>query len=531
MATIKVAFSSYKTQPKSFKSMKTFTLLLTIGLLLMGCNNEDLTMDSASQQPGEAEILTTFNEVDSATRTTGSYYDHGKHGRGLLFYWSAGDKIFVNDGTKLNQSVKDNINGSPRKETASFSLPGNYTKTFYRVRYTGKNGSPNKVVIAATQMQESPNDAQHIGKDGDCGIAVAHRQGKKYLFTLTHEASYATFVPYNRYGPTPSVCLRGVKVKADQAICGTFNFTDYGLDLGSRPVPTSTNKSINMPFNFFLIPYSHPVADTTVTMVVAPGEYTNFTVEYSVYDIFREKFATLTKKYPGKVTFTKGKNKRISQDLPLMDDNYYMWDAGNDYWMAHKKFQPTRPNYSDGSYPRSWDHLRWYNNIKGYTDYSGTAPAVLPMFDHFKRCPNVNEIYWYVKYGDPHWDNTTPWFLMGEVYTGGMWLRKSSKIPGFSKTHAPDKTTDYTRSTEIAQYCNLSVAQGKPANVDDYFFLPASGHYYKGMFNSIPSTGYYWTSTPYPFYSEFSYSLNFSHNFICITGNGRDAGFRIWKAQ
>ena len=83
--------------------MKTniLSLLAIAGLLTFaGCASDDTTNKPKEQEPG-TEGLTSFVEEDNATRTTGEY-----DGSGLNFYWTASDRLWVNNGGTLTQDSK-----------------------------------------------------------------------------------------------------------------------------------------------------------------------------------------------------------------------------------------------------------------------------------------------------------------------------------------------------------------------------------------------------------------------------------------
>ena len=342
--------------------MKTniLSLLALAGLLTFaGCASDDTTNNNNDQEPG-TEGLTSFVEEENATRTTGEY-----DGSGLNFFWTAGDRLWVNTGTTtspvLTQDSQNNINSTlvnnptnpsavKRVDKAKFWFAGTFTASSYPVRYTGKNGAKDKVTIKAAQTQSIPNDASHIGEDGDCGVATATKPvgGDKYHFTLDHKAAYATFLPFNSPGEIKGANITKIKVSANEAIAGTYNFNDNGLDLTS---PTNTSNSIEFTLNDFSLPKASTATANAATMVIAPGTYTNFTVEYTLNDPVTNVTGTITKTYPS-VTFTAGRNKKVKTDLQVPvygQDIYYMWDAvvGQYYWYGHLD-SDGKP---DGNYP------------------------------------------------------------------------------------------------------------------------------------------------------------------------------------
>ena len=539
--------------------MKTniLSLLAIAGLLTFaGCASDDTANKQNEQEPG-TEGLTSFVEEDQATRTTGEY-----DGSGLNFYWTAGDRLWVNTGTAispiLTQDSKNNISdlllpnpaiptGVKRAAKAKFYFSGTFTASSYPVRYTGKNGTKDKVKIKASQSQTIPNDASHIGEDGDFAVATATTPagGDKYHFTLDHKAAYITFMPCTNQGVIAGAKIQKIRVftgNTSDALAGTFDLADDG----TLSNPASTSNSVTLTVPNFSIPSTSTYATNGATMVVNPGTYNNVSIEYTLHDPVTNVTGTITKTYPS-VTFTAGRNKKVKTDLQVTEypsDLYYMWDAQQHYWYGHESAQPKIKSTSDptNSDPKSkaTDPDRWYNAVMGYTDGTGTAPAVLPTTSRFQACPNANELYWYAKEGDPHWD-TELWATMGHLYAAGMWLRKQSAIAAAqspSKTVADLKAAapngiDLTRSTNYASshYTNSNITLGKPSNLNDYFYLPALGHYFGNMNNTLGQFGWYWSSTPAMLSTDSAFVLEFYSNYVQAHYDQRRMGFRVWTAQ
>ena len=468
--------------------MKTNTLSLLIfaALLLTACASEDTTNKQEQQQQPETKGLTEFVVTDGTTRTTTEYFDNGGTNRGLHFYWTEGDRLWVNNGT-LIQDARNNIDSKleshptiptavKRAATAKFYFNGTFTALSYPVRYTGKgNLVGDKITIKAEQNQAIANDASHIGEDGDCGTAIATKPtgGGQYNFALDHKAAYVTFIPYTSQSVISSAIITQIKVTADKAICGQFNFNDNGIDVdNSRPVASPANQSVTLTLNTsatntgFPIPGSaaNPSKNAAV-MVLAPGTYSTFTVEYTLHDNATNQGGTITKTY-NNITLTAGKNKRVAADLKLKD--YTPW--GNfDSW----KYVP------------------------------GT--------------PNVNELLYYVLNGDPHYDNS-PWVFRGHLYRGGVWLKKQTVIyndlraAGYTQLTAQSqmkerfyrylgdatgwdfRTQTYT-STNWFNNRQGVLASTPPTDTSDYFYLPALGC--PGNY-PIGDTGYYWSASHTP---------------------------------
>ena len=90
---------------------------------------------------------------------------------------------------------------------------------------------------------------------------------------------------------------------------------------------------------------------------------------------------------------------------------------------------------------------------------------------------------------------------MGHLYTGGMWFKKQSVIATSEgkttqqmKEKAPDGV-DYTRHLTPLNYTNNSIVQGRPININNYFYLPTLPIYSLGT-AYIGTIGDYWSCTP-----------------------------------
>ena len=524
--------------------MKHYQLLVLYVVALFalaGCSNDDITQDKGTQESEDLTGMTEFavkeTPAPTSTRTMGIY-----SGSGIDFYWTSGDKLWINNPTAtpaLVESKKDNISkllaeGDGKKTpTAKFYFLGTYTAPSYKVRYTGNgNTMSDKVTIKSVQNQETPNDGSHIGTDGDCGTATATRNGARYYFTLSHKASYLTFTPYYSHGFTKDVKVTQIKVTADKPMAGTYKFDDAGIQTNNA---ASTSTSITLKLkdgedNGFIIPKVASYADNAAIMVLAPGVYNNFTVEYTLYDQVTHARGTVSKNY-GTLSFHEGKNKIVAADWDIVyrGDKLYMWDAKQDYWYGYESEQPAINGVSGTHYPKSKtdDPMRWYNdvNLSSGQSYTATGKAAV--------CPNVNEMAWYIFKGAPHWDGDKLFSFAGHLSKGGMWFKKKAVI--MSENHLTDvamkakyDNTDYRSYRPSIPGWGLlggSITIGAPSNVDNYFFLPAIGYFFKGSFysgsfiqgNQNGLYGDYWTSSASNLNgNEYAYNLAFRENVVGI---------------
>lgn len=502
---------------------------LLIATTLVSCAGDEISQAGQQEQLPSTEGMTEFSVVDYPTnavaaRTSGEYT-----GSSVKFYWTSNDQLWINTTpptSTLKVSSRSTIPASNGKETsAKFWFEGSYTASSYPVRYTGNgNTMGNKVVIKSEQKQKSPNDGAHIGTDGDCGTATAYRQQNgTYKFMLDHKASYLTFMPYysSKLDPTfpagfaSSVKLTKIKVSADQFIVGTYDFDDTGILLNTA---ASTSKSITLTLNEggengFEIPTAADYNKNAAIMVVAPGSYTNFTVEYTLYDQITKVTGTVKKNY-GSITCNVGKNKKISPDLNVpnySNAKWTMWDAKHTYWQGHEGAQARIDGQTGTGEPKGHDDPRWYNN-------SLSAATNL-----CSNCPNVNEIFWYSQGGDPHWDATKIWCVWGHLYHGGMWILKKAHISGFNSNQWNGHDWRVENGAEVAVYNGPKTEPISDAELHKYFYLPALDNMDEGNWVPVGVWGCYWSSTPTQDPKK-AFSLVFSNTVISGQARGKKEG-------
>jgi len=499
--------------------MKHLWSLALLGLFAFtSCSNENEVIERQQQDEQTTENITAFVSSDTTatpkttSRTMGVYT-----GSSIKFYWTSGDKLWVKSST-LKQSVRDDIaeriaaNGNGRTDMAKFYFQGVYSAPDYLLRYTGNgNNSSDRVTIKASQSQQTPNDARHLGTDGDCGTATAHRQADgSYKFMLNHKAAYLTFAPYDsksKYAST--VSIKQIKVTANENLAGTYVFDDNGIQTSSV---TSPSKSVTLTLNEnFKIYQSSDYTKNGAIMVVAPGTYTNFTIEYTLSDSRTGVSGTVSKTY-NSVTLKVGKNKVVKYDFALTTYpmQYYMWDAGKHYWNG---YTGTLPVINGEQAPLPGLGTDRYFNGNSSNLYAVNA---------CKICPNANEATLYAFRGDPHWDGKTLWVMNQHLYIGGMWFKKLQYIEGgyTSPVTQYPGGQDYRNNSHWSSwdesnhraYHNVwsrTPAQGKPNDTSKYFYLPAMGYLenpiaegrlkigvYRTHFEFASSyCGAYWTST------------------------------------
>ena len=527
-----------------------FGTLMLATLALSSCANEDTVTDKTAGKDTPKTGTVFSSETEPATRTSAKYT-----GSGLDFYWTASDKIWVKDdnGTYRQNSDDDiatriaAVPGSTTTDKAKFWVNGSYTGSTHKVRYTGKNGTKDKVTIKASQTQNTPNDAAHIADDGDFGVADATGSGS-YNFTLEHKAAYVTFMPYNANGVIPGAKIQKIRVytsNTSDQLAGTFDLADNGtLSNG-----TTTSNSVELNVNDFTLPSAYSYTTNGATMVLNPGTYSNVTIEYTLHDAGTNVTGTVKKTYPS-VTFDAGKNTPVKSDLRIRiypANISYQWDAQQHYWAGYEwdGANPKQPILNGGSNttdaPQSTEFvsshtLRDFNDIQGYSDATGLAPAVQASYSA-KNAPNVNELLWYVEKGNPYLDNETLWSTMGHLRTGGAWFKKLNVIATENSKTVQDLKNkyldgvDYTRSINIKTIQKDNVQQGKPTNIADYFYLPALPSYHKGVLR-IGWLGNYDCSTPNPdTYNRYALIFNLSIKRVAMNSASRLIGMPSFRSS
>ena len=475
-----------------------FTSLFATCLLLglTACSNDNVS-DADSRNGAENKDLTgktSFSITSEAKTRTSGVYDSG-----VNFYWTTNDNIWVKSGSTLTASSSNNIT-STTAASAKFYFDGTYTAASYPVRYTGNEStSGNTVTIATSQNQDEANNATQLGTVGDCGVGTATRQTDgSYKFTLSHKASYITFMPYyskEELDASAVVTQIEVEVANDEKLAGTFNFDDSGLGAAN-----SSSNSVTLTLNGtnpktgFPIPTTATASKNAAIMVVAPGTYSTFKVTYTLYDSVTGTESTISYTYRN-IKCNAGKNQKISTDLGMATytsrkSNYYMWDAKKNYWDGFETSQPLLNNAVNTNYATSSADSRWYNTAFKFK-------VLEKAINSCKDQPTFEALTWYIGGGSPQLDNKTLWVFANHLYAGGIWLKKKNKISHFSSTESYTGKAAWDSGADIP--FNVAIS-GKPASSvrGDYFYLPALGQYKNGKLNGLGVSGYYWASTPNP---------------------------------
>ena len=501
-------------------------------LFAAGCANDDVAQDEKQKKdniPAGTTVFTGTSLPDATTRT--AILNHTK-GAGASVNWNSTDKIWVkDDGGNWQQSTTTTIPSSANPSFANFTLSGTYTGASHDILYTNKavTGTQMQVEIKTTQTQSAPNNFDHAGESGDCGIAAGNKTGDIYKFTLNHKAAYLCFIPRSSNPYVNRSKLFKVEIMSDDDIAGTYDIAPNGaLTLasgGSKTITVTTGSG------FAIDNSADDMSKNATYTVVAPGTH-KFRIRYWLRNTTDNPDGTIEGTVSKIITLncTAGSIQDITANLDPHDydgDHYYMWDAEKQYWEGHEWNKGgSQPTISQGlagattsnDYAQSNTDLRYFN--KAFTSSVDNKATHSPC----KDLPNVNEVTWYAAKGDPRWDADELWTTMGHLYKGGMWFKKKAYIIGYNSNTAADGS-DW-RTTSKNQILPASQTLPSAADANNYFYLPALGHYYSGLLKYVGNHGYYWSSSAYPLYSGNAYNLDFESGFVFVSYYNRNYGFR-----
>ena len=508
----------------SFASqLKSLAVVFGIALTFASCAKEEV-----AQNPTNAEgdnDLTTFVAGDEAKTRTSLNYNSGN------FYWEAGDYIYVKD----DYGVLRKSTNAPTSKVASFKykVPGKFgASASYKVYYLGKNSSGSRVTISATQSQSKPNNTEHFGTAGDYGTATATGAvgGSFFSFQLKHQPAYLVFQPYTSNTAFKNCYLTKVEVTSDNDIAETYTVNKSTGALtgsaGSKQIVLTTSGSSTNPNGFPLTNSAASVTTNGAYMVIKPGTHT-LTVRYWVKDVAANVEGAITKTLPA-TAYASNTYYDMTANLNVRNydgDKYYMWDAQQNYWAGHEwnnanPWQPVLNNQKNDNYPKSNTDPRYWN--ESFPGKGISNPAI----HSCKDLPNVNELTWYVIYGNPCWDGDELWTTMGHLYKGGMWFIKKSVLQAagyYNSNTAVDGTDWRIKGKEIK---NVPQLFRYVADKGNYFFLPALGRYHYGSLSSLGRQGAYWSSSAYPGYSRHAYDMGFDNDEVWVTRYNRFGGYR-----
>ena len=509
--------------------VRLLSLIALCGIVMMftACSNEDVAQGSVETNTANNDNLTTFVTGNPATRTSLNYDDGA-------FFWESGDHIYVQD----DNGTWHKSSNAPTEKTASFKFKvlGKYTDhTSYKVYYPGKQGINNSVTISALQLQKTPNSTAHIGEAGDCGTADATGGNGVFNFRLDHQAAILVFQPFTENDAVKNCYLTKIEVTSDNDITDTYTLdTTSGQLTGSgsgKTITMATQGDGTYAQGFPLKTSAANVATNGTYVVIRPGTHA-LTVRYWIKDYVTQVEGAVTKTYPA-FDYEKNDYYDMTANLNVTDYDgrkYYMWDAKNNYWNGHEwnstdPWQPVLKGKDNSNYPKFGSDSFVRVKESGVRDDAKYS---------CKNLPNANEMAWYVKNGDPRWDDDKLWTVMGHLYKGGMWFRNKATIKRFSAFYSdssPVGTTDMRSS-----FANIRVSPtlGAPTGyfARNSFFVPALGKYdMSGNYQEVGISRNFWTSTSSPDDSDWAYVLEFKKNTVSVNTGEGTGGYYVMEFE
>ena len=477
-----------------------------MAILLAACASEDIAQDKKKENGTEApkggvifaangpkasaKRLSIDGEEETADAKTRTILKHTP-GQGADAYWKWDDFIWVKDknGTWQKSTHIELHDGGA---SAEFTLPG--SKADYldgcEVHYTGHGSSAfyatpeSATSVGLYKHYDFPtaNDYTWAGHIGDCGSGKAKATGNpdKFNFTLVHKPAYLCFLPRcENAALAPNIRLTHIKMTATRCynnpssnLVDLFDFDGETIGPGAQGSAGSNVIDIDIS-NFPLTTAANPEANATY-VIVRPDKY-DFKIEYTIKDPTTNVETVVTDVRTG-ITLDKSIIYDVTANLTVPEvPNVYMWDARQYFFYGYEGTRPFinrgEPGATQGASPSSGNDPRMFRNNPG--------PSVMPLTAAYLRDnPDVNE------------------------------QRFSSAYPDLDGTDKDWRTEAYN----TIPFTQAVASNGAITNKDDYFFLPALGHYLGGWLYRCGTWGYYWSSTANPLDRYEAYGMSFNDN-------------------
>ena len=593
------------------KKYSLLSIVLFAALFLVGCSDEHLDEPTTPNTDIVPEREVTYFVSGGGTRTVMDNAGHHHWVNGDKIWIRVGDKFVASDSMSVSDTDTQWADFMFWKRYEDDSYPLVYAGS-NTTQVDGTSGKKEfEVTIPSKQIQKSPNNSEHFAASGDCAIASADKQADgTYKFKLRHQMTYLVFEP--RTNSDTDVKLTRIKITEinGKNICGTFRLNEDTCDIsnvenGSNVIEIICGENVEKAEadpqyagsvnNGFTLKKTADPTNNRVYAVIRPNnpgeeyelkvefEMVYYMVQTTVHDegALNWGYTYVMHKHPDsrdlrgnfKPNTYKTARQVLSVPAPPAPDytynfeEYYMWGATNWFWKQavddghgypfyndeHQvEGQPTEGSDSwyDDNYPVGYTVTGSYgaNYFDGNLHY--TNSGMRHRQAQWSDVLTANQMSYYVKYGDPHYDNTTSWALKtyNGVYTicyGGVWLKTKAAIlrdnPGLTWPNGSDDSRfgnlsaydnngngKYYNLRYFApannfrtNYSNPGQFDKKPWELDsnkkkeDYFFLPCLGRIeYSGKGTAdkwngaiVPGTseptmtlvgsqGFYWTKTP-----------------------------------
>ena len=415
-------------------------LSLFAAMLFTSCA-EELNVNERAESDEDLSGFTCFSTESDDEGTRTAMYPDGR------FKWmnvkksanaeadSIVDNIFVikgeGDTIKSSKMVIDNSRDD--NTLAKFYLTGSFDKPTYPILYTGSTPvGPSIVSLATKQVQCAPNNSEHFGMSGDCGVAKAEKKGSKYAFKLNHQMAYLMFEPRVEAGR--NVLLRKITITeiTGKNIAGTFTLQPEGLHPkpfepdsistitifcgldAEKVIKGDLNPSKAKSYGFYINNSTYDVyngeKNGRVYAVIRPndclaGEKYQLRITYNYVQRYEqttdhptlweweytENVKELTKDLT--VDFKKNTFYRLRHLLTTEASTiegydfkkYYMWGAKDWFWYQAEKVgaeYPIRNDEYQSEYAPIKESTSWFDNQYVYTDKKEVCVGSFSTFEN-----------------------------------------------------------------------------------------------------------------------------------------------------
>ncbi len=189
--------------------------------------------------------------------------------------------------------------------------------------------------------------------------------------------------------------------------------------------------------------------------------------------------------------------------------------------------------------PEEYGYFFWWGDTVGYTRSGGTWN------DFGEGYGEYNEVAWVSSTGEQMSGTMFTWgtcptmdkddaTLQSEGYIDSTGNLAAAHDAATVHLGSPWRTPTGAELAALTNNCTITwttsngvhgqLVTGKDAYADRSIFLPAAGECYNFSYNFPDSCGYYWSSTPYPAYSNSAWEFKFDLDFFQYANNGRFLG-------
>ena len=431
------------------KKNSLFGVYMLSILACVGASSCSSSDETAGNDAANGKAISIKTSIGNGVESRVTYTDD-ETSKVVTVNWSTTETFKMyqgtgGSGTEFSKSTEGNIFTG----TAPTDGSGNTYYGVYPATLTNANGAL------------SIDISSQVGTTAENGIKefmVAQTQDLTQTLTFAHKLvvlKLSLTLPAGVTGTASEVTVSGLLSKATYSLSGSdftytvADYTDIVAKNGTEGFAISSNK-----ITAYVAVFPESVLAHNVTITAKVGD------NYYAYTMAAAKNLSqvVGKVVPVSVFLTAVKNFKSAYTYY----NYYQWDA---------------VHYIFGTFNSP--------NMTGSATHS---------------CKNAPSIYDIAKYlgAGVYWDdgsaepNQQTYSVTGVQYHAGLWMMKKQYIP--TSTQPVGKATPLT---------------GRPADISQYFFLPAAGLYDSSRISNVGDVCYYWSSTPD--YNNLTYLLSFTN--------------------